>query len=51
MREDYRFPNLVVGVLTRESLNDAFRKKITAQQIMKFLQTHAHPLCKQNKNS
>lgn len=31
IREDYRFPNLVVGMLTRESLNDAFRKKITAQ--------------------
>jgi transcription initiation factor TFIIH subunit 4 len=30
MREDYRFPNLVVGMLTRDSLNEAFRKKITA---------------------
>jgi transcription initiation factor TFIIH subunit 4 len=42
MREDYRFPNLVVGVLTRESLNDAFKKKITAKQIMNFLESHAH---------
>lgn len=31
MREDYRFPNLVVGMLTRESCNEAFRKKISAQ--------------------
>jgi transcription initiation factor TFIIH subunit 4 len=31
IREDYRFPNLMVGMLTRESLNEAFRKKITAQ--------------------
>lgn len=26
MREDYRFPNLVVGMLTRESLKEAFKK-------------------------
>ena len=43
MREDYRFPNLVVGRLTRNSLKEAFNKRITAKQIMKFLHAHAHP--------
>lgn len=43
MREDYAFPNLVVGQLTRDSLKDAFKKKITARQIMTFLESHAHP--------
>ncbi len=43
MREDYRFPNLVVGRLTRNSLKEAFNKRITAKQIMKFLSAHAHP--------
>ena len=29
MREDYRFQNLIVGMLTRDSLKEAFKKKIT----------------------
>jgi transcription initiation factor TFIIH subunit 4 len=47
MREDYRFPNLLVGRLTRDSLKEAFSKRITAKQIMRFLQTHAHPQTRQ----
>lgn len=39
----YRFPNLVVGVLTRESVRQALRSGITSSQIIKFLQIHAHP--------
>ena len=31
MREDYIFKNLVVGMLTRESLKEAFKKRITAK--------------------
>jgi len=31
MREEYRFPNMIVGILTRESLKEAFLKKITAK--------------------
>jgi hypothetical protein len=30
MREDFKYPNLVVGRLTRDSLKEAFNKKITA---------------------
>lgn len=39
----YRFPNLVVGVLTRDSLRQAFRGGITADQILSYLELHAHP--------
>lgn len=39
----YRFPNLVVGVLTRESLRQAFRGGITAEQIIAYLEQHSHP--------
>ncbi|XP_060805639.1 general transcription factor IIH subunit 4 [Amyelois transitella] len=39
----YRFPNLVVGVLTRESVRQALRGGITAQQIIHYLEQHAHP--------
>ncbi|XP_059046830.1 general transcription factor IIH subunit 4 [Achroia grisella] len=39
----YRFPNLVVGVLTRESVRAALRGGITAQQILHYLHHHSHP--------
>ena len=39
----YRFPNLYVSVITRDSTRQAFRCGITATQITKFLQMHAHP--------
>lgn len=46
----YRFPNLVVGVLTRDSIRQAFRGGITADQIISYLEQHAHPsmLSKEN---
>ncbi|CAO1419613.1 unnamed protein product [Diamesa serratosioi] len=39
----YRFPNVVVGVLTRDSIRQAFRGGITAKQIISYLEQHAHP--------
>ena len=48
MEENYQFPNLIVGILTRESLKEAFKKKITARQIMNFLEQHAHPECRKS---
>ncbi|GBP25834.1 General transcription factor IIH subunit 4 [Eumeta japonica] len=39
----YRFPNLVVGVLTRESVRQALRGGITAAQLIHYLEQHAHP--------
>lgn len=46
----YRFPNLVVGVMTRDSVRQAFRGGITAEQIISYLEQHAHPsmLSKEN---
>lgn len=41
----YRFPNLVVGIITRESIRQALRSGITAEQIISFLRQHAHPQC------
>lgn len=38
----YRFPNLVVGVLTRDSIRQALRGGITAEQIISYLEQHAH---------
>lgn len=38
-----RFPNLVVGQLTRERVKSALKKGITADQIIAYLQHHAHP--------
>lgn len=39
----FRFPNLAVGVLTRDSVRQALRSGITAEQIVGFLRIHAHP--------
>jgi len=39
----YRFPNMVVGVIRRESIGAALKCGITAQQIITYLQTNAHP--------
>lgn len=38
-----RFPNMVSGVITRESVRNAFVNGISADQIISYLQTHAHP--------
>jgi transcription initiation factor TFIIH subunit 4 len=39
----YRFPNMIVAVLTRESVREAYKIGITAQQIISFLRSNAHP--------
>lgn len=44
----YRFPNLVVGVMTRDSVRQAFRGGITAEQIISYLEQHAHPNVRTN---
>ncbi|CAO3595386.1 unnamed protein product [Absidia cylindrospora] len=38
-----RFRNMVYGVVTRESVRNALIKGITAEQIISYLQSHAHP--------
>ncbi|KAI0806151.1 transcription factor Tfb2-domain-containing protein [Irpex lacteus] len=44
-----RFPNLVVGAITRESVKKALASGITADQIISYLTTHAHPQMRKNK--
>ena len=44
----YRFPNLCVAVITRESCRQAFRGGITANQIVRFLNMHAHNQSKES---
>lgn len=44
----YRFPNLVVGVLTRDSVRQALRGGITADQIISYLRQHTHPNVRNN---
>ncbi|BAO40696.1 RNA polymerase II transcription factor B subunit 2 [Kluyveromyces marxianus] len=38
-----RFANMVTGQLTRESVRNALLNGITADQIIAYLETHAHP--------
>lgn len=40
----YRFSNLVVGAMTRESVRRALSNGISAAQIISYLTSHAHPL-------
>lgn len=39
----YRFPKMVLGSITRESVRQAFKCGITADQIINFLVVHSHP--------
>ncbi|KAI0090289.1 transcription factor Tfb2 [Irpex rosettiformis] len=43
-----RFPNLVVGAITRDSVKKALANGITADQIISYLTTHAHPQMRKN---
>ncbi|EIN03954.1 transcription factor Tfb2 [Punctularia strigosozonata HHB-11173 SS5] len=43
-----RFPNLVVGQITRESVKRALQSGISAEQIISYLSTHAHPQMRKN---
>ncbi|KAK4174563.1 putative RNA polymerase II transcription factor B subunit 2 [Triangularia setosa] len=38
-----RFPNMVTARLTRESVREAIKEGITANQIIEYLAAHAHP--------
>ena len=41
-----RFPNLAVGIVTRESVREALMNGITADQIIRFLTKNVHPQLK-----
>ncbi|ORX56886.1 transcription factor TFIIH complex subunit Tfb2 [Hesseltinella vesiculosa] len=38
-----RFPNMVTGLVTRDSVRNALIKGITADQMITYMQSHAHP--------
>lgn len=42
-----RLPNVVFMSITRDSVKAAFNLGITAQQILRFLEKHAHPQLRQ----
>lgn len=44
-----RFPNLVIGMITRESIKSALSNGITAAQVISYLSTHAHPQMKKQQ--
>lgn len=39
-----RFKNMVTGMITRESMREAFAHGITAQQIVQYLTSHSHSM-------
>src|SRR3989338_9917779 len=43
MQPFLKLPNLVVGVLTRESILDACSKGISAEQVLTYLRANSHP--------
>ena len=47
-RLNTRFPNMVAGKITRESIRRAVGMGITSEQIISFLDTHAHPQMRKN---
>jgi transcription initiation factor TFIIH subunit 4 len=50
-RADYRLPNLYVGMLTRESVQNALRAGVDAEQIVAYLRAHAHKQVRAKKPS
>ncbi|KAI9044222.1 TFIIH/NER complex subunit TFB2 [Aspergillus affinis] len=47
----YRFPNLITGKITRQSVRRAIEMGITADQIISYLSTHAHPQMRKHNAS
>jgi len=44
-----RYPNMVAGKVTRESIRRAVERGITSDQIISYLTTHAHPQMAKNQ--
>ena len=45
-----RWPNMIIGKLTKESVQGAIRSGITSQQIISYLTAHAHPIMASNRS-
>jgi transcription initiation factor TFIIH subunit 4 len=48
VRLSTRYPNLVTGRISRRSIQDAIKMGITADQIIEYLNAHAHPQMRKN---
>ena len=48
-RIEYVLPNLIIGTLARKSVQRAFKKGITSDKIINFLESHAHQNARLNK--
>jgi len=46
-RLDYQLPNMVVGVITKRSVRNAFKHNISADELIRYLSDYAHPRLKQ----
>ena len=46
----YRFPNVVIGLITRDSIRQALKSGMSAQQIINYLLMHVHPNVKDKDN-
>lgn len=46
----YRFPNVVIGLITRDSIRAALKSGMTSQQIIDYLVMHVHPTVKESEN-
>ncbi|XHF98998.1 hypothetical protein AWENTII_002520 [Aspergillus wentii] len=47
----YRFPNLITGKITRQSIRRAVEMGITGDQIISYISTHAHPQMRKHNAS
>lgn len=47
---DYRFPNIAIGHITRDSIRQALKSGMSAQQIINYLIMHAHPTVKDSEH-
>lgn len=47
---NYKFPNVVIGLITRDSVKQALKKGMSAQQIINYLMMHVHPTVKDSPN-
>lgn len=46
-----RLPNVIFMIITRDSVKSAFALGVTAEQILRFLEKHAHPKLRTGSNS
>lgn len=46
----YRFPNIVIGLITRDSIRQALKSGMSAQQIVNYLLMHVHPTVKDTQH-